>query len=356
MGCLWARPSQPNKPVEQAQEQQKPESPKQYSWDKRAKVDPKQFTVENLVGESHVRASGSVNGQQFIIQNCKDSNIYIFDHTATVSIDDCTGCKIFLGPIHTSVFVRNCSDCVIALACQQFRTRDCRKLTVFLCVTTQPIIEASTGIRLACLQCHYTNIEAHFRQAQLSVFNNNWAKVHDFTPVQDEHNFSVLPEDIKLSDLLPAPPADSSAGVQLVLSDSARSVVPLSLGTRRKCSDESCLVVFFNDGQSTDRALNFIAAMKRQHSQCVLVQSRELVMQPGDCQRVFDTDSYANAARQGPVIALEYNGDGCCSYSQEQVILVSKGSTGLVFVSNSPAAATRHIDGFFTFSNMQMLP
>lgn len=58
----------------------------------------------------------------------------------------------------------------------------------------------------------------------------------------------------------------------------------------------------------------------------------------------------------GPVIALEYNGDECCTHCQEQVIAVSKGSTGLVFVSNSPVAATRHIDAFFSFANKEMLP
>lgn len=32
---------------------------------------------------------------------------------------------------------------------------------------------------------------------------------------------------------------------------------------------------------------------------CTLVQSREMSMQLADCQRVFNTDSYASAAKQG---------------------------------------------------------
>lgn len=114
----------------------------------------------------------------------------------------------------------------------------CRLLSLMLTNTELSWLSVATVAIIVHVYVYTCVCAAHFRQAQLSVFNNNWAKVHDFTPVQDEHNFSVLPEDVKLSDLLPAPPADSSAGVQLVLSDPARSVVPLSLGTRRKCSDE----------------------------------------------------------------------------------------------------------------------
>ena len=37
-------------------------------------------------------------GQQFIIKNCENCSIYLFDHINTVSIDDCKNCKIMLGP------------------------------------------------------------------------------------------------------------------------------------------------------------------------------------------------------------------------------------------------------------------
>ena len=33
-----------------------------------------------------------------------------------------------------------------------------------------------------------------FRAAGFSIFNNNWSNIHDFTPVEGEINFSVLPE------------------------------------------------------------------------------------------------------------------------------------------------------------------
>ena len=39
--------------------------------DKRDKVDPKDYTIENLTGQVIGRLPGTINGQQFIIQNCQ---------------------------------------------------------------------------------------------------------------------------------------------------------------------------------------------------------------------------------------------------------------------------------------------
>ena len=33
-----------------------------------------------------------------IVRNCENCSIYLFDHTNTVTIDDCKNCKMFIGP------------------------------------------------------------------------------------------------------------------------------------------------------------------------------------------------------------------------------------------------------------------
>ena len=33
-----------------------------------------------------------------IVRNCENCCIYLFDHTNTVTIDDCKNCKMFIGP------------------------------------------------------------------------------------------------------------------------------------------------------------------------------------------------------------------------------------------------------------------
>ncbi|OPL20514.1 hypothetical protein AM593_06874, partial [Mytilus galloprovincialis] len=104
------------------------------------------------------RVPGTVNGQQFLVQNCENCNIYVFDHSAAINIDDCVNCNFFLGPIKSSVFIRDCKNCKFILSCQQFRTRDCNKIDIFLCCNTQPIIEASSGMRFGCYQYFYPEL------------------------------------------------------------------------------------------------------------------------------------------------------------------------------------------------------
>ena len=73
------------------------ETPKVYSWDKK-KVDLSQYSFENLQDQTVVKLPGSINGEQFMVRNCINCNIYLFDHINTITVDDCKNCKIFIGP------------------------------------------------------------------------------------------------------------------------------------------------------------------------------------------------------------------------------------------------------------------
>lgn len=345
MGCIFSLRSffrRKEEPVE---------APKQYSWDNRQKVDPKDFTIENLKGETVGRLPGSVNGQQFIIQNCQDCNIFVFDHSATISVDDCINCRIFLGPIKTSVFIRDCSDCKLMIACQQFRTRDCKKLDIFLCCTTQPIIEASTGMKFGCFQYHYPELEEQFQKAGLSVYNNNWSNIHDFTPVAGETNFSLLPAEAAIDKYISLPETEQFASMQICSADRSRSVVPTTLGPKRNPGSEPCLIVFFHDENILDRVKHFMQELRSREAGCVLVQTKEVMMNPSDAQRVFTSDNYEKAVLQGAVIGLEYNGPDCCKVCHSALLT---DPLGLVFVSATGKEASSQVDNFYSFADMQM--
>ena len=67
--------------------------------DSKRNINPKDFIIEGATDTEIWKLPGSINGQQFVIENCKNSIIYILDHTNTVNIDDCVKCKIILGPV-----------------------------------------------------------------------------------------------------------------------------------------------------------------------------------------------------------------------------------------------------------------
>lgn len=216
-----------------------------------------------LKDQSIGRLPDKVAGQQFVIQECENCNIYILDHSATITIDDCTNCRIFLGPVKGSVFFRDCKDCKCIVACQQFRTRDCRKMDIFLCCTTQPIIESSTGMKFGCFQYYYPELASQFKDAGLSIFNNTWSNIHDFTPVAGETNWSLLPSDCAIQDCVSLPDSDELNAVRISM-DANRSIVPVTWGQRPKKSDESCLVVFFAGDYTIANARKMIDEVMRE--------------------------------------------------------------------------------------------
>uniref|UniRef100_A0A8C3KDK7 Protein XRP2 n=1 Tax=Calidris pygmaea TaxID=425635 RepID=A0A8C3KDK7_9CHAR len=361
MGCLFSRRRKPAQGVQQQQaapgngqeaaggEEKAP--PPQYSWDQRAKVDPKDYTFSGLKDETVGRLPGKVAGQQFIIQDCENCSIYIFDHSATITIDDCVNCQIFLGPIKGSVFFRDCKDCKCIVACQQFRTRDCKKLEVFLCCATQPIIESSTGMKFGCFQYYYPELALQFKDAGLSIFNNTWSNIHDFTPVSGENNWGLLPEDAVVQDYVPLPSSEELKAVR-ISTDATRSIIPITRGRRQKSSDESCLAVFFAGDYTTANARKLIDEMTGKGFQ--LVQTKEVSMKAEDAHRVFQqrASEFIPLLEKGPVVALEFNGDGAVEACRSTINDVFSGTK--VFVSESKASASQDVDNFYNFADMQM--
>ena len=103
--------------------------------------------MKTRISETLVKQSGSIQGQPFIIANCKNCSIRIFDHCDQVQIDDVEGCQILIGASSGSIFIRNTKNCSFTVACKQFRARDCIHCTVHLHCDTEPIIETSSHMR-----------------------------------------------------------------------------------------------------------------------------------------------------------------------------------------------------------------
>ncbi|KAJ3598838.1 hypothetical protein NHX12_032802 [Muraenolepis orangiensis] len=325
------------------------EAPRQYSWDTREKVDPKDYMLSGLKDTAVGRLPGTLNGQQLVIQDCENCDIFVFDHSAAITVDDCVNCRVFLGPVKGSVFFRDCRDVRCAVACQQFRTRDCKKMEVHLCCATQPIIESSTGMRFGCFRYYYPELAFHFKDAGLSVFNNNWSNVHDFTPVSGENNWGLLTE---ASDVVPTPDPGSEFGSVRVSTEASRSIVPLTRGSRRKDSEESCLFVFFAGDYTTANACKLIDEMVAKGF--VLIQTKEVTMRPEDVKRVFqkDPEDMLEWSTKGPVTALELSGDGVVDACKTIALEVFNGAK--IFVSDDKHTSSRDVDNFFNFADMQM--
>lgn len=141
------------------------------------------YTAMGLTDQRVVRTPGQIDGQQFIIDNCKDCVIRIFDHCAQVTIDDCVGCEIIIGPCADAVFARDCRDCTFHAICQQWRTRDCTECRLSLWCPNEPVIEGCSEMEIGPWYIAYPRLCAHFKSADLDPTRpNRWLDIYNFTP------------------------------------------------------------------------------------------------------------------------------------------------------------------------------
>ncbi|UXI18331.1 hypothetical protein NH340_JMT04274 [Sarcoptes scabiei] len=95
MGCLMPKIFSDNRRKRLTET----EPQKTYSWSNRDRSQASKFIIENQSKSLLLRSPGEINGEQFIIQNCFDSIICLFDYSNTVTIDDCRDCVFFIGPV-----------------------------------------------------------------------------------------------------------------------------------------------------------------------------------------------------------------------------------------------------------------
>ena len=72
---------------------------------------------------------------------------------------------------------------------KQLRVRDCHNLQISLYAQTEPVIESSSGITIMPHQYVYDEFFDQMRQAQLSIWNNKYTEVFDFTPSGRGQNY-----------------------------------------------------------------------------------------------------------------------------------------------------------------------
>jgi protein XRP2 len=197
------------------------------------------YVLSKRNGEVIVKEAGTIGGEQFCVEDCKDCDIFLMDHIACVFVDECEGCRIFIGPTMSSVMIRNCKSMSCVIACQQFRTRDCTDCKFSLLCTTEPIIETSTQMQFACFEFNYFSLRAQLSEAQLNVWNNKWWMVYDFNKNSEKPNWNLLPKE-EVQTLLRPDRCTSLAEEEL----NQERAVPVTLGSREWPSAETCFMIF----------------------------------------------------------------------------------------------------------------
>merc|ERR1719382_1695382 len=102
------------------------------------------------------------------LDKLEDCEVYVCDISAQIFVDYCKRCLLLLGPCESSIFVRDCEDCVIWIAAQQLRTNNCHRCTFYLYSKTEPIIETSNQLSFAPWAARYPGCTSHFAAANFN--------------------------------------------------------------------------------------------------------------------------------------------------------------------------------------------
>lgn len=108
-------------------------------------------------------------------------------------MDRCINTTFLIGPISGSIFFRDCKNCKISVACQQFRCRDLYDSVVYLYAANDPVIESSSNLTFAPFNLAYPGLKEHAAKAKLNTEVNKWDMIFDFTlNAKGDLNFQVM--------------------------------------------------------------------------------------------------------------------------------------------------------------------
>ena len=140
-----------------------------------------------------------------MIKDLDNCIVVILDHTAQIQVDRCKNTKFYIGPVKSSIFVRDCSKCEITVSCSQFRCRDLKNSKIMLYTPNDPIIESSSNLTFGPFNMKYPQLEEHSGTDCANVIGkftdddgdvldkrNQWNKIFDFTTKEGGNNFSLV--------------------------------------------------------------------------------------------------------------------------------------------------------------------
>mmetsp|Transcript_8607 Transcript_8607/g.7704 ORF Transcript_8607/g.7704 Transcript_8607/m.7704 type:complete len:369 (+) Transcript_8607:53-1159(+) len=145
--------------------------------------------------EPLIKKPGDIDGQMFDISDCNNVTIILMDYCEQVQIDQVHNSKIFIGACVSSIFIRNCENCIFYSCCRQLRLREVTKSKLFIYSMSEVHIEYSNQLQFGCFNGSYPEQLQHLSLANLDITNNLWYDIFDHNdPSKSNANWSIIPE------------------------------------------------------------------------------------------------------------------------------------------------------------------
>jgi len=158
------------------------------------------FTKHN--NELLTLSAADVEKKDVVLSSLTGCRVVIQGSPSTVHITAIRDCVILCGPTSGSVFVDDCQNSILVVACHQLRVHHTSSTSFYLHVTSRAIIEDCSSVQFAPYNWTYTCLDEDFRKAGLDHMRNNWNSVDDFNWLaadKQSPNWSVMDKDARIS-------------------------------------------------------------------------------------------------------------------------------------------------------------
>ena len=156
--------------------------------------------IKDKQNETIYRHYGDLNGADFKLRKNIKCEIFILDWSKGMYIDDCEDCKIVVGPIDGSVFIRGSKNCEFSIIARQVRFRNCENLKAFTYCPSDPAVESSFNIYFAPFNAFFPHLKELFVKGEFKKEEKNHIDTpYDFTPGEElgggAQHYLKLPEE-----------------------------------------------------------------------------------------------------------------------------------------------------------------
>ncbi|XP_044254512.1 tubulin-specific chaperone C [Tribolium madens] len=152
----------------------------------------------NKTGETLIMKGDEIFKKDVTVEKLENCVVKFPGSPSTLHLNQMKNCHVFTGPVSTSIFAENCTNCTLVIACQQLRLHASCNVNIYLHVTSRAIMEDCHDIFLAPYNWNYDNIESDFKESGFDKNTNNWKCVDDFNWLYVERqspNWSLMNEE-----------------------------------------------------------------------------------------------------------------------------------------------------------------
>lgn len=158
---------------------------------------------ENRKNETLLLKTSEILKKDVTIRKLENCVVKLYGSPSTIHLNQLRNCVIFTGPVSTSIFADDCTNCYLIIACQQLRLHSSTNIHIYLHVTSRAIMEDCKNVLIAPYNLIYEGIGEDFITSGLDMNTNNWTAIDDFNWLNTEvksPNWSVLDENERISD------------------------------------------------------------------------------------------------------------------------------------------------------------